>query len=187
MNPNESFIKTYRLRLQQISSIIETDFSHLSEDQLNWKPAPNSWSVAQCLRHLILASEGYVSGMEKAIKNYADEKMFKPYKSTLSGKIMFFMVDPSIKLWVPAPPKFKPDMEERFTTEIINSYRKLINAVAEKLEEAKELDWNKMKITSPVTSLLVFNMGDVFEVLTLHSARHIKQAQKVISNEAFPV
>ena len=28
-------------------------FGSLSAEQLNWKPAPDRWSVAQCLEHLI--------------------------------------------------------------------------------------------------------------------------------------
>jgi hypothetical protein len=162
--------------------------SMLREEQLNWKPSPKSWSVAQCLKHLILASEGYVTGMEKALGDYQSNGIsFKKYSSTLSGRIMFLTVDPSSKIWVPAPPNFKPKNEEKFSTEIIKDYRDLINSISEKLEKAKEADWNSMKITSPLLSLLVFNMGDVFEILTLHSARHLKQAQRVISNEAFPV
>ena len=187
MNPNETFLKTYRLRLQQISSIVETDLVHLREDQLNWKPAPKSWSVAQCLKHLILASEEYVTGMEKAISTYKENRVsFKEYNATISGKIMFFMVNPAIRMSVPSPGGFKPKHNEQFAVDIIKDYVKLISAIAEQLESAKELDWNKMKVTSPITSLLVFNLGDVFEILTLHSVRHLKQAQRIISNELFP-
>jgi len=188
MNPNETHLKTFRLRLQQISSIVETDLSKLREDQLNWKPSPKSWSVAQCLKHLILASQGYITGMDKAISNHhSTGNSFKPYQTTLSGKMMIFCVDPSVKIWIPAPSGFQPKQEEKFDSEIIKNYCALVKNISDSLEQAKEADWNKMKIVSPLISLLVFNMGDVFDILTLHALRHLKQAQKVISNEAFPV
>jgi hypothetical protein len=188
MNPNEQQLKSYRLRLQQISSIVETDLSKLTEEQLNWKPSAKSWSVAQCLQHLMLASQGYIAGMDKAINGYkAEGNSFKPYSATLSGKIMFFFVDPSIKIWVPAPPGFQPKQDEKYPAAVINSYKQLVKDISDRLELAKESDWNRMKVASPLVSLMIFNMGDTFEILTLHALRHLKQAQKVISKELFPV
>src|SRR5882724_5817859 len=39
----------------------------LSEDQLNWKPAPGSWSIAQCLDHLAVSTEKFEPYMTAAI------------------------------------------------------------------------------------------------------------------------
>jgi hypothetical protein len=188
MNPNDPYLKTYRLRLQQLSNIVDNDFSKLRDDQLNWKPSKKSWSVAQCLKHLLLASEGYLTRIDVVLVKAQSENLpTKNYSATLSGKLMFFLVDPSIKIWVPAPPSFKPKHKDSFSTEIIQQYGGLLKKVSEQLEASQEFNWNQYKITSPVTPLLRLNMGDVFEILTLHGLRHLKQAQKVISDERFPV
>ena len=32
---------------------------HLTPSQLNWKPSPERWSVAQCFDHLLTSNKGY--------------------------------------------------------------------------------------------------------------------------------
>jgi hypothetical protein len=187
MNPNDPFIKTYRLRLQQISNVVKNNFAKLRDDQLNWKPAENAWSVAQCLKHLLLASSGYIAGLEKVIAQAQQEHIpVKRYKPSLSGKLMFFLVDPTIRIWVPAPPSFKPSPQAYFSAEIVEQYIGLLKKISVLMEASRELNWNHYKVSSPVTSLIRLNIGDVFELLTLHGLRHLKQAQKVMSNEKFP-
>ena len=39
-------------------------FGHLTAEQLNWKPAPDAWSVAQCFDHLITINAGYFPIMQ---------------------------------------------------------------------------------------------------------------------------
>src|SRR5262249_33934007 len=34
-------------------------FGHLKLEQLNWKPSADSWSVSQCLEHLISSNQAY--------------------------------------------------------------------------------------------------------------------------------
>src|SRR5262249_14798684 len=55
---NRTFMDYQKLTLTQIFDEAEaiagdakTLFSHLTPQQLNWKPAADSWSVAQCLDH----------------------------------------------------------------------------------------------------------------------------------------
>jgi hypothetical protein len=69
---------------------------------------------------------------------------------------------------------------------VLKNFQNTIHLLSSQLEAGKNLDWNMLKITSPVTSLLKLTMGDTFEVLTLHALRHLKQAQKVMLNEKFP-
>src|SRR5262245_55969992 len=41
--------------------------SGLSDGQFNWKPSPSQWSVAQCLRHLVLTGTFAANGQDAAI------------------------------------------------------------------------------------------------------------------------
>ena len=40
----------------------------LSDAQFNWKPSPDQWSVAQCLKHLVLTGTFAANGQESAIE-----------------------------------------------------------------------------------------------------------------------
>ena len=41
--------------------------AELTEEQLNWQPAPGSWSVCQCLEHLRITNEAYLPPISVAV------------------------------------------------------------------------------------------------------------------------
>lgn len=46
--------------------------SGLSPSQLHYKPAPDRWSVAECLEHIIVVEGGILGNVEKAMQRAAD-------------------------------------------------------------------------------------------------------------------
>src|ERR1700704_765223 len=46
--------------------------AELTEEQLNWQPAPGSWSVGQCLEHLCITNEAYLTPISAALKEKPD-------------------------------------------------------------------------------------------------------------------
>ena len=47
--------------LDRMTSEYQRDLGQLSSTQLNWKPDPKSWSVGQCIDHVIVTNELYFS------------------------------------------------------------------------------------------------------------------------------
>ena len=45
--------------MNAVAEDAKTTFAPLSGDQLNWKPGEKSWSVAQCLDHIIKTNEQF--------------------------------------------------------------------------------------------------------------------------------
>src|SRR5690242_19393837 len=50
-------LQTIASESERIKSDARQLVAGLSDEQLNWKPAPDSWSIAQCLDHLAVTSE----------------------------------------------------------------------------------------------------------------------------------
>ena len=50
----------------------------LSAGQLNWRPAENAWSVAECIAHLNTTNEKYCLSIEKAIAEARREGLDQP-------------------------------------------------------------------------------------------------------------
>lgn len=188
MNINEADYKTFSTRLQEINRIVAAELLPLKENQLNWKPATSSWSVAECIEHLLLAFQGYLTGLDNVITKAKAENnhAVKPFQLTLMGKLMVFAVNPSSKVPIPSPPKFKPKKRKVFNHEVLHQFNNTIQRLHSQLEASRNFDWNKYKITSPVSPLIHLSVGDTYEVLTLHSLRHLKQAQRVIAQPHFP-
>lgn len=42
---------------EKVSEDVQKNFGGLSAEQINWKPRADSWSIGQCLDHLIKSNE----------------------------------------------------------------------------------------------------------------------------------
>ena len=62
---DEIFIKAILQNGQEAKEKVNLGFSNISLEQLNWKPSPQSWSLAQCLHHLIVAGSSLFSCFKK--------------------------------------------------------------------------------------------------------------------------
>src|SRR5262245_33990755 len=59
----------------------KTLFGHLNSQQVNWKPAADSWSVAQCLDHLISINREYYPTFDRILRG--------DYGKTLLHRLLF--------------------------------------------------------------------------------------------------
>jgi len=50
-----------------ISDETRAEFANLTEQQLNWRPGGEQWSVAQCFDHLVTANEAYLPTLESVL------------------------------------------------------------------------------------------------------------------------
>jgi len=83
--------------------------AELTEEQLNWQPAPGSWSVGQCLEHLCITNEAYLPPTSMAV----DEKPDSPVEQITPGWfgrwfIRSFIEPSPVTKRAPAPAKIRP-------------------------------------------------------------------------------
>ena len=62
---DEIFIKTILQKGKEAKEKVRSEFSNISLEQLNWKPSPESWSMGQCLEHLVISDGSYFPGFKK--------------------------------------------------------------------------------------------------------------------------
>lgn len=165
---------------------VEEKYSKLSEVQLNQKPAPDKWSIAQCLIHIIKADEIYLKQFERKISdqsiadlsykpgwlgnwfaNNIAPKQDKLQSSMKSLKVM----DPQVNIELLGN-EFKDgqDVINKFITQqkSLNSYMKT----------AINIDLATIKIQTAIP-LVKIKLGDAFRFVVGHNERHIWQAEKV--------
>jgi hypothetical protein len=56
---NREELEYLRSDVLSLADQAQSEFGRLRVDQLNWKPAPTTWSVAQCFHHLITTNASY--------------------------------------------------------------------------------------------------------------------------------
>lgn len=162
-------------------------FGHLNTEQLNWKPAPEEWSVAQCFDHLIVTNTGYLP----LIKKIADGQYKPSFRERMPllprafGSIVLNAVQPEAQRKFKAVPKFQPsssaiqgDILARFTTHQED--------LVKHMRMTEEVDLRRIIITSPVMSLMTYSLWDTYKILVAHERRHMAQAKRVMDAPGFP-
>lgn len=162
-------------------------FSNLSVKQLNWKPSPDSWSVAQCLDHLIISDGTYFSELEKVASGQYQMKFWEKYSplSGFLGKMMVQQLQEEVKRKMQAPSVFKPSFSEK-GADILDQYRNHLDTFLNHISNCRKADLDKTVITSPVTGLITYNLRDAFQFLLQHEHRHLNQATRVMNSHYLP-
>jgi hypothetical protein len=162
-------------------------FSHLSDIQFNWKSNPESWSVGECISHLVNSNNLYLNKIEMILSSCASslEKDFT-YKQSFMGKLIAKAVDPVSVRKTKTFKVFFPDASE-IHKRIIDEYVKSSKKFIELAGRMQNLDLNRIKLSSPVNKLIRLNLGDALIIITKHDERHLNQAEKVMSQKEFPI
>jgi hypothetical protein len=172
--------------MQGIAEDATATFGNLTGEQLNWKPAENSWSVGQCLDHLIKTSEQFYPEFDKLAAGNRQNKFWENW-SPFTGFFGSFLVNAvkndSKKVKAPSksivPPSDIPaDIVERFAQNVAETNGKI--------EACRDANREKTVVTSPFLSLMTYKLDDAYSVLVEHSKRHIRQAKRVMEADGFP-
>lgn len=174
-------------RLIPCISHLEQLLKEMTDEQYNYKLSASSWSIGECVEHLKLASAGYYpgikAGVEKAIKE--GKTVQRPFTRNLVGKVLHWAVDPQSRWPIPSPGKFKPTASQ-YRKENLKHYLAQLALLKGYIEQSTALPLDEIKVTSPITSLIKMQLGDVYEMLIRHCRRHIQQMEKVRETQHFP-
>jgi len=174
--------------ISKVAADVRISFGNLSPAQLNWKPDDKSWSVAQCLDHLITTHRQYFPLFKKMAAGDA-KPTFWEKASPLSGFFGRFLIkslDPSNLKKMKAPGKAQPSTSE-ISGDIVDRFCEHQHQVIEHLHNiGSDVDPDTTIITSPLIGFVTYSLEDCFKILVVHCQRHIGQAQRVTENGKFP-
>jgi hypothetical protein len=166
---------------------VKAEFGGLALEQLNWKPAPESWSIGQCLDHLIVTDCLYFPSLKTISEgNYSITRWqrWSPF-SSLFGKILVNQLQEKAKSKVKTAKIFYPSSSE-INEGIFDRFHKHLDTLIEYITACKEVDLDKINITSPVSTFITYNLRHAFMILIQHEHRHINQAVRVKGQKEFP-
>jgi uncharacterized damage-inducible protein DinB len=174
--------------LSQVAGDAKAAFGALTAEQLNWQPAENSWSVAQCFDHLITTHSLYFPLFERLEKGNVKRSVWETV-SPLSGFFGRFL----IKAMRPENPKkmkttarAKPSASQ-IDGRIIERFGEHQQLMIDHLQKLPpDLDPVKIVITSPLLGLVTYSLDDCLTMLAVHGQRHLGQAKRVLDVEGFP-
>lgn len=153
---------------------------NLSEEDLNWKPHENCWSVAENLDHLIVVNETYFPVL-KALKNNTYKK---PFLARINFLVSFFgreitkAVKPDTKKKMKTFPIWEPAKSDH-NKNILDRFEIHQNKLKTNIIEAKEFIEKGIVISSPANRNIVYKLETAFDIIVLHEQRHLEQAKDV--------
>jgi hypothetical protein len=157
----------------------------LTEEQLNWQAAPGSWSVGQCLEHLCITNETYLTPISLAIKERSNSPVEQITPGWFGRWFLQSFIEPSpATKRAPAPAKIRPtghvdgSVLKRFL-EGNESYRELI-------VRARTKDVNRIRFWNPFIPGIRFTVGTGLQIIVGHERRHLLQAERVLHSPSFP-
>jgi len=175
-----------------INKTLNEQIHMLSENQLNWKPSAEKWSVLECLEHIMLSGQYYIDEINNRltgetpesnplnldfkpgiIGNYSVKSMKPGPSGEITGKMKTF------KRMEPG----KSNLDQEGVLADFARYQADLNAV---IEKSKYYNLNKVKIRSSIGNLIRFKLGDALRFVVAHNQRHIQQSLNVMKSAGFP-
>lgn len=147
----------------------------LSEHQLQQTPPDGGWSLAQIFEHLLVSHGLYLEKLRPLIAGAPRTPPRRPWRPSWIGKLLIRAMEPSAKrrrtqrIFTPGAPRPR----------VVHAFLEMQREFADLLEAAQGLDWNALRLTSPVSRLIPINLGDALTVLVMHAERHLQQAARV--------
>lgn len=185
---SRKFLQTIAAEAARNSDAARQLVSGLSEDQLNWKPAPDKWSIAQCLDHLAVTSSKFGPYFTSALARARQKwPVTSPpsYRPTFVGGWLIKQVTPETGRNLPAPKVFRPSESSNIHA-ALESFLEQQERFIKFVRETDGVDYNKTRLRSPVTPLMRYSLADAFVVTVVHGQRHLAQARRVRETSGFP-
>lgn len=182
---NEAFTKKERKfvvnHLKETKKDMLAKIGNLTYEQWTFKASPDSWSIAETCEHILKAEKRFYALITQKIVKTTPNPDLTGAKLISNDELLERVRDRSNK--VKTASQFEPDGNFRTPAEFMAAFKPVraesINYMAKSGENLKEY-----YMENPVFGTM--SAYQWYLTLALHSERHLKQIEEILSNTAFP-
>jgi hypothetical protein len=170
---------------------VRTLTAGLSDAQINWRPSREHWSIAQCIKHLVLTGTYACEAQASAIAQARGQRRLSdgPYKyggiPAKMGKMLMSSVEPPVAKKFKTAKKVVPS-DHHDGGALVAEFLALQDRLERNIADAKGLDLNAASVSLPVP-LFYMKLGQSLPFELAHERRHLWQARQVRSHTDFPI
>lgn len=165
--------------LEMTQSKLLESVKGLSEEQLNYKPAPEVWSIAEVVEHLAISETNIFALLQMSLENEPDPSMRSEVKMSDDQIIGFISTrDQKVK----TRKEFEP-------TNQFGAYPGALKAFKDKRKASMKYIKKTDDDLRNRYADLPFGKIDAYQVILFmsgHTTRHIKQIEELKESSAFP-
>ncbi|MEZ5055321.1 MAG: DinB family protein [Chitinophagales bacterium] len=172
--------KLIQAQLEQTRLIINQveKLKTLDMPTLNWKENETSWSILECLEHLNLYGEFYLSKMEERIKKSTSQPESE-FKSGWLGNYFAESMLPKEKLNKMKTFQDKNPLNANLSRAVIDTFLEQQIKLLEILNASRNVSLNKVKIPTSISRFITIKLGDTLQFYINHILRHLKQIESI--------
>ena len=161
-----------RERLHQLAMV-------LPDEAWTQRPAPDSWSPAECVAHLNITSRVFITQLRDAIREARGVGGAAPsrYRRGVVGWLLWKSTGPGQGVKVKTTPKFVPGATAP-PAELVAEFDRLQDEQLELVRAADGLPIHRIKVTSPFQERVKYNAFAALSILPNHQHRHLLQAER---------
>lgn len=143
------------------------------------RPAPERWSIAECVAHLSLTSRAFLPLLDAALAEARASGRPAPrrYRRDLAGWLLARSVEPPARVRVATAAAFVPHAS-RPVPELVEEFAGLQEELATRVRAADGLPVHGVKLVSPFNASVRYSAWSAFTIITAHERRHLWQAEE---------
>ena len=158
----------------------------LTEQQFNWRPSPERWSIGQCLAHLVTTDQT-LPAIDRAIDNARTHGWLAPgpFHYGWITRWMIGSMEPPPKRRMRTFHIFTPAGGVLTRDDVLKTLTASRDRLLERIRAAAGLDLKRAIVVSPASRLFRIPLGGYFAFLAAHDRRHLWQAGQVRGASGF--
>lgn len=159
----------------------------LDTTMLNWQPrGGKSWSIGQCLDHLVRTNSIVLTAMRAAVESNRDQIEARSAPIQAAGwfsRWFIRFIGPESGSKVPAPSRVVP--ASQVSSEVLRQFELVQDEVAAFVAEFKDAALGAIRYKNPLAPI-PWTVDSGLLIFLAHNHRHLKQADRIKKNEGWP-
>ena len=169
--------------IDEITENFQQTFGPLTTEQMNWKPEPKTWSIAQNIEHLFVINSTYFPVIQSVKDGTYEPPFFAKFGfiANFFSNMLHRAVKPNRKWKSKTMPMWKPtrgDVEAGILDRFKDHQGELKSIIADTEQLAQE----GAIISSPANKNLVLKLEKAYDIIVTHEKRHFEQSKEVLES-----
>jgi hypothetical protein len=171
--------------------LIKKKFSHLNDQQKNWRKDNESWSINEVFAHLNEYARYYhptfASRIEKTRHNEPKDVFISSPLGRSAWKSMKLGNAKNIKRKFKAPRNYNPTNSVSLVSgKDIEDFEKGQHELLTIIDNSAKVNLRKVKVPISISKIVRLRLGDALLFVIYHNERHVQQALNILAHSKFP-